>query len=324
MIGTNPVVAMINDPNIAKNSYRHDPSPNTQGPDQSFPYVVPGGQNNNAPANTTNNQSTITDPYSTGQHSYLNSFGSLLSNIGTGASDAFKTGTSGYQSNANDLLSGYRPAQQNLDTSRQNNELGRMNATQDLLGYIRSGLKQGTSQISNMNAMDSSAVDALSRAYNMEGAQKQRGINNQAADVGHNLDIQQGQLTQGLQDNLTRLHSTRDGLVNQISSNVRDKLTLLNQQAVGLSLPDQINVEQQKQAIIDAGMGQLQDVDSWLQSQIATIQPMSSEEVMKGARTLQQAGTGMPNTFDIGQTQQTQVQGPQVSQLPLYSNRRYN
>ena len=199
-----------------------------------------------------------------------------------------------------------------------------MNATQDLLGYIRSGLKQGTSQISNMNAMDSSAVDALSRAYNMEGAQKQRGINNQAAVAGHGLDIQQGQLTQGLQDNLTKLHSTRDSLVNQISSNVRDKLSLLNQQAQSMSLPDQINVEQQKQAIIDAGMGQLQGVDSWLQGQISTVQPMNNDQVMQGARSLQQLGTGTPNTFETGLTQQNQVQGPQVSQLPLYTNRRYN
>ena len=262
------------------------------------------------------------DPYNTSQHAFLNSLGSALGNVTQGGADAFNGAANNLQGSANNILSGFRNNQQNIDQNRQTNELSRMNATQDLLGYIRSGLKQGGSQLANMNATDSSATDALARAYSQEGAQKQRGINNQAAVAEHGLDVQQGQLNQGLQDQLQQFHLTRDNLVNQVGSDVRNKLAYLQQQAIGLSLPDQVNVEQQKQAIIDAGMGQLQNIDNWLQGQVQTIQPQDATQVIQGAHQLQQAGNTIANSFNPSAIQQQLVQGPQVDQLPLFSARK--
>lgn len=267
---------------------------------------------------------TDPNPYNTQQQSFLNGISGALGNIHQGGRDAFTNAGNNLQNSANGILSSFSTGQQNIDQGRQNNELGRMNATQDLLGYIRSGLRQGGSRIASMNAGDSSAPDALARAYNQVGAQRQRGINNQAGVVGRNIDIQQNQQKKGLQDQLQSFNLTRDNFVNNISQSVRNSLAALNQQAAGLSLPDQLNVEQQKQQIIDEGMGQLQSIDNWLQQQTSAISPMDAEQVTLGARQLQQAGSASPNQFAVNPINQQMIQGPQVDQLPLFSARKLN
>ena len=284
------------------------------------PRYLPGGQYNQA---VNDYSGTSTAPtYNPQQQSFLNQLPSAVSNIHQGGLDQFTNSANTLQQNANNIFSGVRSAQNTINTGRTNNELGRMNATQDLLGYIRNGLRQGGSQLASMNATDSSATPALSEAYQRVGAQRQRGINNQAAIAGNSLDTQQSNLNQGTQDQTIQFHMVRDNVVNQIGQKVRDSLAALDQQGQGLSLPDRINVESEKQKVIDEGMGQLQQVDQWLQSQLGTLSPISQDQVQLQAHNLQQAGTQGSVPFNVSPLSQTLVQGPQIDQSPLFSARR--
>ena len=271
--------------------------------------------------------STTSDPYAQwgGQAGYNQARQTIaggLSNIQQGGADAFGTAKSSLQQNAQGIFSGLRSGQESIDRGRQTNELNRMNATQDLLGYIRSGMRQGASRLASMNATDSSGTDALTRAYQQVGSQKARGINNQAALQGNTLDLQQSDLNRSRDETLTGFRQTRDNVVNQIGQDLRAKLAALDQQAVGLSLPDRIAVDQEKQRIIDAGMGQLQEVDQWLQGQIGTINPQNNEQIQTEARRLQGLGSSAPNPFMTGPLQQQQVMGPSLDQLPLFTARK--
>lgn len=276
---------------------------------------------------TTSGGYVAPDPYAqwggqTGYNNAVNQIDTGLNNIRTSGSDAFGNATNQRQQGANSFLSQFRTSQSGIDTSRQNNELNRLGGIQDLLGYIRNGLHQGGSRLANMNATDSSATGALAQAYGQLGAQKARGINNQAGLTSNSLNQQQGNLTQSWKDQQSQLNLTRDSVVNQIGQSVRASLSALDQQAQGLSLPDRIAVEQEKQNIVNQGMTQLQGVDTWLQGQIAGIQPMSDEQVQTGARGLQQAGAGLSNPFNVGPISQSLVGSPQLDQLPLYSIRK--
>ena len=119
-------------------------------------------------ANTTNNgngtgtgSTAPVDPYSPAQHTFLNSVGSAVGNIGASGAGQFKLGANSLRSDANNILSGYQAGQSAINQGRENNELNRLSAGQDLLSYIRQGLHQGAARIASMNAMESSAPDAL-------------------------------------------------------------------------------------------------------------------------------------------------------------------
>jgi hypothetical protein len=275
----------------------------------------------------TNTTYQAPDPYAqwggiSGYNTARQGIASGLSNIQQGGTDAFGNAKTSLQQNAQGIFTGIRGGQESINRGRQTNELNRMNATQDLLGYIRSGMRQGASRLASMNATDSSGTDALTRAYQSVGAQKSRGINNQAALQGRGLDLQQSDLNRSRDEAVTGFRQTRDNVVNQIGQDLRAKLAALDQQAVGLSLPDRIAVDQEKQRIIDAGMGQLQEVDQWLQGQLGSVIPQSNEQIQATAREMQQAGTATANPFMTGPLQQQQVMGPSLDQLPLFTARK--
>lgn len=266
------------------------------------------------------------DPYAAygGQANYnalTGQINSSLSNIRQGGTDAFGNAFLGYQGTAQDDLNSIRDTQTGIDNSRNTNELNRQNGIQDILGYVRNGLQQGASRLAANNATESSATGALGRAYQQIGSQKVRAVNSGAGLQNAQLDQSQSQLQQHIADTTTDLHRQRDTYVNQIGSDVRDKLAQLDTQAQGLSLPGRIAVDQEKQNIVNAGMQQLQGVDQWFQSQIGGVSPETQDQQLTAVQGLRGAGTALSNPFSQ-QFDQQQVQGPAVDQLPLFTRNK--
>lgn len=263
------------------------------------------------------------DPLAQQKTSFLNQLPAALQNITQSGQEAFTGAHNQLQSSAQDLFNTISTGQKGIDTSRENNELNRLNGIHDILGYVRNGINSSNSRLANANALDSSAAGAFARAYGQAGNDKARSVGNQAFLQGRNIDTSQDALNLQKTTGLSKFQSARDDAVNTISSNVRSALATLDQQAQGLSLPGRIAVDQQKQQIIDAGMGQLQSVDSWLQGQVGGINPESSDAVQSTARQLQSAGTAGTNLFDVGNLNPgVQVAGPAIDQLPLFTRRK--
>lgn len=309
---------------LAQGNAKYGNSAITQGDLQND--VNSGGLTINQQGNPqflTQPQAPAPDPYAAwgGQSGYNQATGQIdssLNNIRQGGTDAFGNALLGYQGTAQGDVNSIRDTQTGIDNSRNNNELNRENGIQDILGYVRNGLQQGASRLAANNATESSATGALGRAYQQIGSQKARSVNSSAGLQNSQLDQSQQQLTQHIADTTGDLHRQRDTYVNQIGSDIRDKLGQLDVQAQGLSLPGRIAVDQEKQNIVNAGLQQLQGVDQWFQSQLGGITPETQDQQLAAVQGLKGAGTALDNPFNQ-QFDQQQVQGPAVDQLPLFT-----
>lgn len=266
-------------------------------------------------------QQQVTDPYAQwgGSQGYARATGqvdSALNNLRTGAGGSFDSARLALQGYGDTAYNTLNNSQTDINNGRANNELNRMNSIQDILGYVRNGLQQGGSRLAASNATESSATGALQRAYNQIGSQKTRSVNNQAGIQSAQLDQSQSKQAQAVQTTIQDFHNKRDQYVNDISNGLRDQLAQLDQTAQGLNLAGRIQVDQEKQALIDANMAKLQEVDQWLQGKLSSIAPISQDQIQAQAYGLQQAGTQLSNPF-TQQFDQQQVQGAPLDQLPL-------
>jgi hypothetical protein len=280
-----------------------------------------------APAKAAAAASTPVDPYAQWGgidqfNAYKNQYTSGISNVGTGAGEAFGTLGSTLQGSAEDIFNKYRVGQQGIDTSRANNELNRITSMGDIVGYVRNGIRQGYSRLANSNSVDSSAAGALEGAYSQLGTSKARGVNNQAAIQSHSIDQDQANLGVERGSDVHAFQRQHDQGVAAIGADVRNKLAVLDQGAIGLSLPDRVNIDAEKQRIINEGKAKIAGAGEWLQSKLGTINPQNNEQIIAQANQLQQAGTNIANPFSTGPTDRQQVIGPAIDQLPIFVSRR--
>lgn len=269
-------------------------------------------------------QAAYVDPFAAwgGQAQYNAAVGTIdsgLNNIRQSGTDAFGKSYNDLHQNLLNAARGFSDTQGTINNNRANNELSRMNSIQDILGYVRQGLQQGGSRLAANNATESSATGALQRAYNQIGSQKTRSVNNQAGLKTAEIDQSQQQLGTQIQRAKDDLVTTRNNTVNDIGNNVRNQLAALDQQAIGLSLPGRIAIDQEKQNIVNQGMAQLQQLDQYFNDQLGQLHQLTPEETAARAVALQQAGAASSNPFNLGLAGQQEVSGPAIDQLPLFT-----
>jgi hypothetical protein len=256
-------------------------------------------------------------------NAYMDQYNSGLDNVGQGANEAFGSLNSSLQGNAADILNKFQTGIQGINTARANNELSRQNGIQDIIGYVRNGLKQGYSRLAQGNALDSSAAGALGQLYSQSGANKSRSVNNQSAIQGNTIDQNLNQLNSQRDLDVNSFRRTRDQQVAAIGSSIRAQLAALDNQAAGLNLPGRIDINARKQQLIDQGNAQVAGVDSWLQGQLGGVNPEGQDQILADANKLRLLGTGTPTPFDTGgPIQQTPVSGPAIDQLPIFTSRK--
>jgi hypothetical protein len=252
---------------------------------------------------------------------YQNSLATGKSNALTAGNEAFDALKTSLYGSADDLIDSQTIGQHSIDHARENVELNRLRSVSDLLDYVRGGIKQGSSRLASMNALDSSGSDAISRAYAKIGNKQSRDIGNQAFLGNRDIDPQQESLDIARSSGQKKLQRFKESETQRIGSEVRQKLAALNEQAVGLSLPDRISVDQEKQSLIDAGMRKLAEVDSYVGSKLGGLKPEATDQVQLTARNLQNAGAPSVNPFSMDlpiQTGSGTLQGPAIDQLPIF------
>lgn len=262
------------------------------------------------------------DPNAAARASWLGNLGSAVGNIRNNASDAFGSGARSLQGSAESLFNSIKQGQQGIDTSRENIELNRLNGVKDILGFVRSGLRQGGSRLANMNAGESSAAGEIARQFGLIGSDRMRTVGNSSFLQNREQDTAQSALDLKRGQGRTDLSRTRDDMVATIGQQVREQLANLDSQGAQLGATGQVDVEGEKQRVIDAGIGALNNIDSWLQGQLGGINPEDAAKIKTNAVALQQGGTSDITPFDFGQFPGMQVQGPAVDQLPLFTKTR--
>lgn len=264
------------------------------------------------------------NPYDPQQQAFINTLGGAIQNIQQSGNEAFSSAGRGLSGSADALYNKVSTGQKSINTSRENNELNRINGIQDIVNFVRQGLQSGATRLANANALESSAAPALARAYGQIGNSKVRNVNNQAFLQNRNIDTQQQNLDLQRAQGLIDWHRQRDEVVSNIASQVRQQLAQLDQQGASLSLPGRVAVDQQKQAIIDSGQATINQIDQALQNRINTVQAESPDAVRAAAAKLRTAGYNTGSSFDTGlanigvTSTNNGGSGPPLSQLPLF------
>ena len=260
--------------------------------------------------------------YNTYQQSLLDSLPQQLQTITGGAHQSGTTAAGDYNTKILDFIDSLTQGQNTINNQGVQNELSRKQGSQGVLGMVGRGIQSGGVQLANDNAGNSSATEALARAYGILGRQQQTGVNNQYvqgqntiqnAQSAFDLQRQGGQrdITQGKQD-----------ATNAIVQQANYQLAYLDSQLINASLPDKLNIQQQQDAIRQDAMSQLSQYDPELASGAAGVTPSSQADQQAKAQQLATSGTAATNPFSYTSQIPAQFQGsgPYASSLPIFTS----
>lgn len=261
------------------------------------------------------------DPYSTYQHSILNSVNPSLNTIRNSASDATNSGYGKYNTGIQDFLASQGVSQNNINQESIQNELSKQQGYQGVLDMVGRGIQSGGVMLANKNAGDSSASGALARAYGTLGRQQQSGVNNQYLQGQNKISTDQSNFGIQQQAGVRDLAQNKSDIIDGIVQSASQQLSALDNTLVNASLPDRIAIEQEKQGIRDKAMASLGQLDQTLSSGVAGITPSSQESNQQQAFQMQNGGTAAANPFTFSNSAQTQLQntGPFASTLPIFT-----
>lgn len=271
-------------------------------------------------------QQAPVDPYAQwgGQANYdalRNQYATQKSNIYSTSLDAANQGADKLNRSILDFLDSNRLGQSKINNQAVQNDLARRQGQSGVQGMVSRGLRSGATMLANKNATNSSATEAIAKAYGDLGRREMGKVGNQYA-LGQNA-VQQAQDEFGVQQasGVRGIQGSKNDILNGIVSEARNQLASLDSQIAGASLPDRINIEAEKEAIRQQALGRLQQYDAQLNEGLAGIKASTPEERRTKALELQNLGQVADNSFDYTTQAPAQFQGTGqfASNLPLFT-----
>jgi hypothetical protein len=232
--------------------------------------------------------------------------------------DATNQASNNYKSSILDFLDSYKAQQGDINRSNVQNELARRQGSRSVLDMVGNGIRSGGITLNNANATNSSAAEAIAKAYGEMGRREQTQVNNQFAMGQDEIANAQAKLAALTETQKRHFSEDKVTTVNGIVNDATNQLAALNQAAASASLPDRIAIEQEKARIRQETLTALSQYDALL-SQLA--KPASAEDNRKKAAALDTAGTAADNAFQYDTTIPTELQGtgPFASTLPIFT-----
>ena len=240
---------------------------------------------------------------------------SIFSNFNVGAD---KTAYD-YRTSVEDTIRALRDNQDAINLKGAQNELGRLQGRQGVLGMVSRGVNSVGTMLGNRNAGDSSAAQTLAGVYGSMGNQEMNKINNQAELVNQDIARLQAAQDEDMATRPARLQQGKDIAVNDLVNKARASLAALNAEMASASVPDRIALEQEATRIKNELLGRLQQFDSMLASAPSNIRADSQEGRMARAQSMAQAGVSAENPFQFDQIDTQMQSGPFSGNLPLFT-----
>lgn len=271
----------------------------------------------------------VVDPYAQwgGRAAYdnlRNQYATQKSNIYGTSREAAQNAGIGYNSSILDLIDSTRSAQNKINSQGAQNELAKRQGTLGVQGMVGRGIKSGGVMLANKNASDSSASGAIARAYGDLGRRELSNVGNQYAKGNMAIQDAQVDLDQQRATGIRKIGESKQTIINSIVSDARNQLAALDAQIASASLPDRINIEQEKEAIRNEALAQLQGYDATLTSGMAGITPNTVEQ--RRAKALEMASAGQAPESAFQYTEQAPAQwagsGPYATNLPIFTFKR--
>lgn len=203
-----------------------------------------------------------------------------------------------YNNNAQDFVTNIRTGQNTINSGRINNALNLRRSMASIASGIRDGIRSGAVNLSNMNAMDSGASEAMARAFAKQGNDQAGSVNNDAQLKENELATTQTNLGMQREQGLGRLKSWRDGKVNEISTGLYQKLAELDATAQGEGINGGVDMGIRDRIVSEASSA-LDQVDAMTQGELAKISGLDYGQVQAEASKMDAAGAVASNPFSV-------------------------
>lgn len=228
-----------------------------------------------------------------------------------------------YGAGVRDLVQGYKSGQDTLNRAGAQNDLSKIQGTQNVMGMVNRGIASGRSLLANKNASDSSAAGAIANAYGKIGQGELSKVGNQYALTGEDIARQQQTFDESMTNKYADIARNKENTVNQLVMAAKDQISTLNAQMANASIPDRIALEQEAARLKGELLGKLQKFDGDLASAKSNNTAWDPNARRAEALRLSQAGVAASNPFQFSQEAPLQAQpGPDVGNLPIYTFNR--
>lgn len=251
-------------------------------------------------------------------------YGTQKNNIFSTATEAIGNAGKGIGNNILNYLSQLRNQQQGIDQQGVEAELARKQGLTGILGMVGRGVKSAGVALSQRGAGGaSSAADAIARAYGQLGQRQASDVGNQYGLAQDNIATAQKNLSSDEDLYRQNFAYSKEQTINGIVSSARQQLASLDAAIAGASLPERINIEQEKQRIQSQAEQALSQYDTQLNQGISGVRAAGTEANRAKAFQLANSGTAAANPFQLTTSAPGQFQGtgPFNSELPLFTNR---
>jgi len=217
-----------------------------------------------------------------------------------------------------------------LDTTAHNQglanaELGKMNAYSGIMDMIGRGVQSAGTMLANKNASNSSAADAIARAYSILGQREAQGVEQQYGQDMDTLGLQGQALINRKTDFESDIAGEADAEIQSIVSEAGETIMGLNEILADVEIPigQRLQVEQLKEQVKQNARDRLGGLSQYAQSKTAGAKQFDQTQRIASANEKRQAG-GRGNTYDYTAQAPMMASGGVSSggQLPLYSNLR--
>lgn len=280
-----------------------------------------------SPSTTVSPTPVVVDPYAQwgGKAAFDGmqaGFDQTLGSINSQADYDTRSYASKYGLSIDELVNQGRSGQSAIDTSRINNYANQQLGQRQVNNMVGSGIQSGGVLLANRNAGDSSATEAIAKAYGILGNREMMNINNQF-EAGQR-DINQAQVDfdaqQALALNRLKIESADEA--DRIVTQARDDISALRAEQQKVDFPTQVDIEAEIAAIQGRTVAALKVLDNRLATEMGGIKGMDNNTAQSKAMSNINAGNVPQNQFSYNTTPEVKMPGASLpSTLPIYTNR---
>ena len=242
------------------------------------------------------------------------------------SNDAARNWSTGYNSSIQDYLDSTRVGQQGIDLAGAKNIQARNQGQAGILGMVGRGIKSSGMMLGNRGAGSSSAVQGLANAYGQLGKQQMSNVGNQYAMGEKDVQQQQAVFDTSRKSSLRKLSEGKSTFINSVLADARQKLSQLNAEYAGASLPDRIAIDQKIAELQGQVSGVFQQYDQDLQRENAQIKASGYDQRQVQANSMRDAGKELgADAFNFTDQAPMEFQGqqnPAGSNLPIWTRPR--
>lgn len=222
-----------------------------------------------------------------------------------------------------DYLGNLRTSQKAIDKAAVQNEMSRESGRLGVMDMVGRGIQSGGVILNNKGATNSSAGEALAKAYGDIGRRQLTSVGNQYELGNQDIAEQQSALNDETATYQRHYGEQKQSAVNSIVQDASTKLAALNAAAQNASLSDRIDIEQQKAAIRNQALNQLASYDTVLSQGIGSVTAATTDQNRAAAKAALLAGTAPADAFNYTTSAPAEFQntGPYSSPLQVFTKK---